>query len=704
MGKGGHDMVKRIVRFRDWSLAGKLGGLQVVVIAVVLAVYSLCLSVSLGRSAEAASLANLRQSANIVTHWLGAYKAELEDKVSRLERVLNAQFPNHFQLDPSRTVQIGAQATPTLKSGDTVLNLNFEVLDGYTAVTGAVATLFARSGDDFVRVATSLKKENGERAIGTLLGKTHPGYAMLLAGKRYMGRALLFGRDYMTVYEPMAGADGAPIGIVFIGIDFTESLSAFKSRIRELKFGDSGCAFVLDGSTGKTRGTLVVHPAHEGRGLGEGAADRESLVAQFLGRGDDCVRYPLSAESGAPQDTHERIAVVSFFEPWSWAVVSALDESEFSALRARTRTVVMLFGAVALPAIVLLLVLATRRWVTNRLSKTVALSERLTEGDLTARLESSWRDEVGTVAERLNAFVEKLHGMVREMGSSASTLAATSTELSASSEQMTSGAKDTSEKANAVAAAAEEMSASTAVVATNMEEATSELMTVASATEEMTATIADLAGNAEKARAITGDATVQAERIATAVTTLGGAAREIGKVTEAITSISSQTNLLALNATIEAARAGTAGKGFAVVAHEIKELAQQAANATEDIKAKVAGIQTSTTGTIADIQRITAVIREVDDIVGTIASAITEQASVTKDIAVNIAKASSGVREANERTAQVKDVSQTVARDIAVVNNAAGAMSTGSTQVRASAAELSRMTENLREMVGRFTV
>ena len=85
---------------------------------------------------------------------------------------------------------------------------------------------------------------------------------------------------------------------------------------------------------------------------------------------------------------------------------------------------------------------------------------------------------------------------------------------------------------------------------------------------------------------------------------LGAAAQEIGKVTETITEISSQTNLLALNATIEAARAGSAGKGFAVVANEIKELAQQTAAATEDIKGRIAGVQSSTAGGIAEIDKV----------------------------------------------------------------------------------------------------
>src|ERR1035438_9203563 len=110
----------------------------------------------------------------------------------------------------------------------------------------------------------------------------------------------------------------------------------------------------------------------------------------------------------------------------------------------------------------------------------------------------------------------------------------------------------------------------------------------------MTSTISEIAGNSEKARRITGDATRQAARITGQIQQLGHAAHEIGKVTETITEMSSQTNLLALNATIEAARAGSAGKGFAVVANEIKALAQQTAAATEDIKSRVAGVQSAT--------------------------------------------------------------------------------------------------------------
>jgi len=218
----------------------------------------------------------------------------------------------------------------------------------------------------------------------------------------------------------------------------------------------------------------------------------------------------------------------------------------------------------------------------------------------------------------------------------------------------------------------------------------------------MTATIAEIAGNSEKARSITGEANRQAEGMGVLMKELGRAAQEIGKVTETITTISSQTNLLALNATIEAARAGTAGKGFAVVAGEIKELAQQTARATEDIKAKITDIQTSTSGAVEDIQRISAVIRDVSDIVSTIATAIEEQSVVTRDIAGNLAQASVGVQDASHRVSQGSLVSQSIAKEIAGVDHATNEIATGVEQVKASAADLSRLAEHLNQTVQTF--
>ncbi len=185
---------------------------------------------------------------------------------------------------------------------------------------------------------------------------------------------------------------------------------------------------------------------------------------------------------------------------------------------------------------------------------------------------------------------------------------------------------------------------------------------------------------------------------------LGAAAQQISKVTESITEISSQTNLLALNATIEAARAGSAGKGFAVVANEIKELAKQTAAATEDIKSRIASVQSSTAGGIAEISKVSLVIHEISDIVSSIAAAIEEQSTVTRDISRHIAEASTGVQDANLRVAETSGATLEIAREIAGVDHATVEMADGSEQVKVSAIELSRVAEQLQAAMQRFRV
>jgi methyl-accepting chemotaxis protein len=347
------------------------------------------------------------------------------------------------------------------------------------------------------------------------------------------------------------------------------------------------------------------------------------------------------------------------------------------------------------------------RSITVPLGQAVSFVERVAEGDLTRDVSPqnlARKDEVGMLGKAVQGMSEALRGMVGNITDGIGVVSTSSGGLSANSAQMSAGGRIASSKAHAVAAAAEEMTANVVSVAAGMEQTTTNLSSVASATDEMTATIGEIAGNSEKARRITDEATRQAARIGEQMNHLGQAAEQIGKVTETITEISSQTNLLALNATIEAARAGSAGKGFAVVANEIKELAQQTAAATEDIKTRIAGVQSSTAGGIAEIEKISKVIREVSDIVTAIAAAIEEQSTVTRDIARNIGEATTGVRDANVRVAESSRAAQEIAREIAGVDQATREMADGSERVQASAADLSKLAEALQSAVSRFQV
>lgn len=318
--------------------------------------------------------------------------------------------------------------------------------------------------------------------------------------------------------------------------------------------------------------------------------------------------------------------------------------------------------------------------------------------------QSALDDEIDKIAAWINTFVTSTGKIIKNISKDSELLSNASSELLDLSSQMSQGSETMSGKSNTVAAAAEEMSSNMNSVAAAMEEASTNVGVVATAAEQMTATINEIARNSEKAKVITDEAVSDSQSASMKVNELGKAAQDIGNVTETISEISDQTNLLALNATIEAARAGEAGKGFAVVANEIKELARQSAEATKEIKAKIDGIQNSTSGTVTEIEQITSVINNVNDIVATIATAVEEQSVTTKEIAENVSQASMGISEVNENVAQSSTVSAEIASDVAEVNQSSNEMSTGSNQVNMSAEELSKMAAQLNKMVGKFKV
>ena len=172
----------------------------------------------------------------------------LSAEANRSMSLFASFLPPDFSLDPTRTVDIGGVAAPTLLAGGQPLDLDYSIPDQFLKKSGAIATIFARDGDDFVRITTSLKKQDGARAVGTKLDRAGPAYAPLVAGRSYTGLAKLFGRPYITQYKPVTDATGRVIGALFVGLDIGAELKLVEDGIRSLKIGDNGYYFVLDAS------------------------------------------------------------------------------------------------------------------------------------------------------------------------------------------------------------------------------------------------------------------------------------------------------------------------------------------------------------------------------------------------------------------------------------------------------------------------
>ncbi|MEM8485780.1 MAG: PAS domain-containing protein [Bacteroidota bacterium] len=295
-------------------------------------------------------------------------------------------------------------------------------------------------------------------------------------------------------------------------------------------------------------------------------------------------------------------------------------------------------------------------------------------GDLSIAVGVSGEDAIGKMGEGLQRFIENLKETIIKIDDSAQMLTSASEQLSAVSETMGGSATETSSQANLVAAAAEQVS--------------SNIQTVAAGAEEMTASIKSVASSAGEASRVANEAVQAAEQTNQTVSKLGESSTEIGKVIKVITSIAQQTNLLALNATIEAARAGEAGKGFAVVANEVKELAKQTAQATEEISQKIEAIQTDTQGAVQAISHISSIIGQINEFQGTIATAVEEQSSTTSEIARNVHEAAKGSAE--------------IAENITKVAMAAESTSSGASDTSSATMELTKMANTLQNIVAQF--
>ncbi len=502
----------------------------------------------------------------------------------------------------------------------------------------------------------------------------------------------------LILATPIRGFAGDAKGVLIARVD-ANLLSAVTDN---LKYGETGYSYIVD-----EKGVLIAHANRQfvldqRNFLEEGKKDpqfaRVGAMIQRMVKGEKGFeQYPFMGK--------DRFFGFAPIEGTGWSIAVGANQDDVLVQVYQMRWMIAL-ASLGFFAVGIVIALLISRSILLPVKNCVLLLRDISEGegDLTKRLPVESKDEIGQLAQYFNTFVEKLQRIIAEISGNAQTVASSATELSAVSKQTTQSVHSLSSKTSTVAAAAEEMSANITSVAAGMEQTTTNLASVSAATEEMTSTIGEIAGNTERARGTTDSAARQVDNFAGVLRELGVSAQEIGKVTDTISAISSQTNLLALNATIEAARAGEAGRGFAVVANEIKELALKTAEATNDIRTKINGIQNATGSAVSDIGQIVKVISDVNEIVTTIAAAIEEQSAVTREVATNISQATTGVQDASVRSSEMSGVSRDIAQDITAVDAITSDIRSGGAQVQVSAEELSKLAEQLKGLVGQFKI
>jgi methyl-accepting chemotaxis protein len=260
-----------------------------------------------------------------------------------------------------------------------------------------------------------------------------------------------------------------------------------------------------------------------------------------------------------------------------------------------------------------------------------------------AERERAEAESIREQAERAEARAKQIEEIVQSFDEKVTevlgVLSASSTEMEATANQMVVISESTKTRSSAVASASEQTS--------------NNIQTVAASAEELTCSVAEIDRQVDTANAIAERSLHEANESSKSIGKLATSAQHISEVINLINDIANQTNLLALNATIESARAGEAGKGFAVVANEVKALASQTANATEEISKHIEEMQKLTKEAVKSIESIQAVIKESNDSTLSISAAVQQQSKATTEISENIQQVAIGTSEISTNITRV---------------------------------------------------
>lgn len=493
----------------------------------------------------------------------------------------------------------------------------------------------------------------------------------LRTGKQIVG--VEPGREALSIFgmTPIM-RDGKSLANVDVGAAFGKE---FVERAKK-RFGIDLAVYSYDGKEFKrlstTFGDGVVTTAAELKGVFDGQPLRRDVTIN--GRPAALYLGQIKNYAGQPVGLLEVIK----------------DTTEYEAASATSQRNLIL-GTIAILAGAVLLAFLLGRGLSRPLTAITAVMNRLSSGEIDVTIPGSERrDELGTMASAVDVFRRSMiearsmretqeaskqqtelekKALQRQMAdrfetdvkSVVAAVAQATTDMQRVAGEIATSVNGTSQRAAAAAAASDEASGS--------------VSTVAAATEELASSVAEIGRQVTHSSQVAESAVVKAGQTTEMVSSLASAAEKIGDVLRLIGAIASQTNLLALNATIEAARAGEAGRGFAVVASEVKELASQTAKATEEIAGQVAAIQSATGDCVTAIGGISDTIREISGIATTIAAAVEQQDSATREIARSVQQAATGTSEVSINVtgaSQAADQSRALAENVSAATGQLG--------------------------------
>ncbi len=613
------------------------------------------------------------------------FNHELEQSANHFSGLFEEMFPGNFSLDKNSEINIAGRNVPRILSNETDIVGNFTEVDKFAEITGGNATIFVRSGEEFVRVVTSVKKEDGSRAIGTLLSRSSPAYEANISGRPFTGKVILFGRSFITNYTPLKDNRGEIIGIRYIGIDFSASLETIQDSLLHTKIGQRGHLFVMNKMDGKEQGKLVVHPSLQNKNAAKVLGNESQNTMLVNDRGS--FEF-TSANSDGSQE--KWLAQFVSVPELNWVVAAALPLSELNETRDWLLNTMIVLTLLIIAAITIIIFLICQKVVGQPLAEAVEHMEHIARGDYSQEITVTRQDETGKLQASLQRMQKQMKFMISEIIHVASELATAAFQLSEASNQVAKGSSLQSDAATTMSSTIEELTVSIDRLSENAEEAQSLSSTSNNSSVKGASVIQQASQEMQK---ISSTVMSAAKDIAN----LGELSGQISSIIQTIQDIADQTNLLALNAAIEAARAGEQGRGFAVVADEVRGLAARTSTSAQEITITIDKIQECTRTSVATMKSGVTQVEFGADLSSQAGNAINDIQAGSQRVMEVFTEISLMLREQAQASIDV-------AKNVENIAEMAENNSTAVQQVAGSARELLSMASDLKTMVVKFKI